>query len=147
MNHITLSRSTHLLNHAYVCRVCVPYAHHIKSCLSTVPENLLNGKMSYRQTSCGLQTARLDVMMIVSLCNLSAILAALLPRCLSKFIAIWTVESRFSWLRDIARYCGKTSYRLVNRGPRCSASPAFPHHCNIWYLSFSLLCTTFCSLA
>ena len=55
--------------------------------------------------------------MIVSLWNLTGTSAALLPRCLSNFRAIEKVQSRISRLRDFTRSCGKTSHRLVNRGP------------------------------
>ena len=77
----------------------------------------LSGKTSYRQISWSLESARLGVIMIESLCNLTSISAALLPRCLSNFRAIGKVQTRISRLRDLARSCGKTSYRLVNRGP------------------------------
>ena len=77
----------------------------------------LSGKTSYRQISWSLETARLGVIMIVSLWNLTGISAALLPRCLLNFRAIGKVKTRISRLRDFTRSCGKTSYRLVNRGP------------------------------
>ena len=77
----------------------------------------LNGKTSYRQISWSLEAARLGVIMIVSLWNLTGISAALLPRCLLNFRAIGKVQTRISRLRDFTRSCGKTSYRLVNRGP------------------------------
>ena len=48
----------------------------------------LSGKTSCRQISWCLKAARLDVMMIVSLWNLTGISVALLPRCLSNFGAI-----------------------------------------------------------
>ena len=76
----------------------------------------LNGKTSYRQISWSLEAARLGVIMIVSLWNLTGISAALLPRCLLNFRAIGKVQTRISRLRDFTRSCGKTSYRLVNRG-------------------------------
>ena len=77
----------------------------------------LSGKTSYHQTSWCLEAARLDVIMIVSLCNLTGISAALLPRCLSNFWAIGKVETWISWLRGFTRSCRKTSVCLVNRGP------------------------------
>ena len=77
----------------------------------------LSGKTSYRQISWSLEAARLGVIMIVSLWNLTGISAALLPRCLLNFRAIGKVQTRISRLRDFTRSCGKTSYRLVNRGP------------------------------
>ena len=48
----------------------------------------LSDKTSYRQISWSLEAARLSVIMIVSLWNLTGISAALLPRCLSNFKAI-----------------------------------------------------------
>ena len=77
----------------------------------------LCGKTSYRQISWSLEAARLGVIMIVSLWNLTGISAALLPRCLLNFRAIGKVKTRISRLRDFTRSCSKTSYRLVNRGP------------------------------
>ena len=77
----------------------------------------LSGKTSYRQISWSLEAARLGVIMIVWLWNLTGISAALLPRCLLNFRAIGKVQTWISRLRDFTRSCGKTSYRLVNRGP------------------------------
>ena len=51
----------------------------------------LSGKTSYRQTSWSLEAARLDVIMVPPLWNLTDISAALLPRCLSNFRAIGKV--------------------------------------------------------
>ena len=42
---------------------------------------------------------------------------ALLPRCLSNFKTIGRVWTWISRLRDFTRSCGKSSVRLVNRGP------------------------------
>ena len=68
-----------------------------------------------------LEAARLDVAMVVSLWNLTGTSAAALPRYLPNFRAIGKVWTRISRLRDFTRSCGKTSYRLVNRGPEvCS---------------------------
>ena len=77
----------------------------------------LSGKTSYRQISWSLEAARLGVMIIAPLRNLTGSSAALLPRGLSNFRAIGKVETRISRLRDFTRPCSKTSYRLVNRGP------------------------------
>ena len=94
----------------------------------------LNGKTSYRQISWSLEAARLGVIMIVSLWNLTGISAALLPRCLLNFRAIGKVQTRISRLRDFTRSCGKTSYRLVNRGPVWK----FGHGREVTSQSFSL---------
>ena len=77
----------------------------------------LSGKTSYRQISWSLEAGRLGVIMIVSRWNLTCISAALLPRCLLNFRAIAKVQTRISRLRGFTRPCGKTAYRLVNRGP------------------------------
>ena len=76
----------------------------------------LSGRTSYRKILWSLETARLGVIMIVSLWNLTSISAALLPRCLSNFTAIANVSTRISQLRDFTRSCSKTTVRLVNRG-------------------------------
>ena len=68
---------------------------------------------SYRQISRSLDTARSNVIMILSLWNLTS---ALLPMCLSNFKAFGKVWTRISRLRDLTRSCGKP-VRLVNRGP------------------------------
>ena len=77
----------------------------------------LSGKTPYHQISWSHGAARLDVILIVSHWNLAGISAALLPMCLSNFRAIRKVLTRISRLRDFTRFCGKTSVRLVNRGP------------------------------
>ena len=62
-----------------------PYKYHN----SPVPGPLFtNAKTSYRQISWSLEAARLAWIMIVSLWNLTGILAALLPGCLSNLGAI-----------------------------------------------------------
>ena len=56
--------------------------------------------------------------MNVSLWHLTDMSPTLLPRrCLSNFRAIEKVYIRISRLRDFTRSSGKTSVRLVNRGP------------------------------
>ena len=50
--------------------------------------NKLSSKRPYRQISWRPKAARLDVLMIISLRNLTGISAALLPRCLSNFRVI-----------------------------------------------------------
>ena len=76
-----------------------------------------SGKTSYRQISRSLEIATLYVIMLASFWNLTSISAVLLPMCLSNVRAIGKVQTRISGLRDFMRSCGKTSYRLVNRGP------------------------------
>ena len=77
----------------------------------------LSGKTSYHQISRSIEAARLDVTMIVSLWNLTGISAALLPRCLSIFIAVGKVYTRISRLRNFTRSCGKTPVRLTKKRP------------------------------
>ena len=73
----------------------------------------LSGRTSYRNTSWSLQVT----IMVVSLWNSTGISTALLLRWLSNFRVIGKVLTRISRLRDFMRSCGKTSYRLVHRGP------------------------------
>ena len=77
----------------------------------------LSGKTSYRQISWSLEATRLNVIIVVSLWNLTGTSAAALPMCLLNFRAIGKVQTRISRLRDFTISCSKTSYRLVNRGP------------------------------
>ena len=71
--------------------------------------------MSYCQISWNLKVGRLIVIIIVSLCNLTGISAAL-PRCPSNFRATGKVWTRISWLQDFTRSCGKMSVHFGNRG-------------------------------
>ena len=84
-----------------------------------IPQGLysLNGKTSYRKISWSLEGARFGFKLFQSLWNLAGTSAALLPRCLSHFRAIRPLQHPISRLRDFTRFGGKTSYRLVNRGP------------------------------
>ena len=77
----------------------------------------LNGKTSYRKISWSLEAVRFRFKLLQSLWNLAGTSAALLPRCLSNFRAIRPLQHPISRLRDFTRFSGKTSYRLVNRGP------------------------------
>ena len=77
----------------------------------------LSGKTSYRKISWSLEAARFGFNLFQSLWNLAGTSAALLPRCLSNFRAIRPLQHPISWLRDFTRFGGKTSSRLVNRGP------------------------------
>ena len=78
---------------------------------------LLSGRASYRKISWSLEAARLNVILIVSLWNLTGSSAAALPSCLSNFRAIEKALTWISRLQHFAKSCGKTSARLVNRGP------------------------------
>ena len=77
----------------------------------------LNGKASYRKISWSLEAARFGFKLFQSLWNLAGTSAALLPRWLPNFSAIRPLQHPISRLRDFTRFGGKTSYRLVNRGP------------------------------
>ena len=77
----------------------------------------LSGKTSYRKISWSLEAARFGFKLFQSLWNLAGTSAALLPSCLSNFRAIRPLQHPISRLRDFTRFGGKTSYRLVNRGP------------------------------
>ena len=46
----------------------------------------------------------------------------LLPKCLSNFKAIRQFKVPISWLRDFRRSYGKTSFRIMRRGPDLEAS-------------------------
>ena len=78
---------------------------------------LLSGRTSYRKISWSLEAARFGIKLFQSLWNLAGTSAALLPRCLSNFRAMRPLQHPISRLRDFTRFGGKTSYRLVNRGP------------------------------
>ena len=82
----------------------------------------LSGKTSYRKISWSLEAARFEFKLFQSLWNLAGTSAALLPRCLSNFRAILPLQHPISRLRDFTRFGGKTSYRLVNRGPGAEAT-------------------------
>ena len=82
----------------------------------------LRGEMSYRQISCSLEAARLDVMMVASLWNLPDISSALQSRRLSNFRAIGKFWTRIARLRGFTRFWNFASLRLVKRGP------GFEHH-------------------
>ena len=75
----------------------------------------LCAKTSYRQISCSFGAARSDVIMIVTLWNLTGISTALLPRYLSKFRAIGKVYTRSSRLRGFTTSCGKTFYCISTK--------------------------------
>ena len=84
-----------------------------------LPQGLysLSGKTSYHKISWSLEAARFGFKLFQSLWNLAGTSAAQLPRCLSNFRAIQPLQHPISRLRDFTRFGGKTSYRLVNRGP------------------------------
>ena len=121
----------HRLYDSLVCHTMPFYIHSILDLYS------LSGKTSYRQISWSLEAARLDVAMVISLWNLTATSAAVLPRYLPNFRAIGRVSTRISRLRDFARSCGKASYGLVNRGPDLSTYFALRLCCGLVPCNFT----------
>ena len=77
----------------------------------------LSRKTSYRKISWSLEVARFGFRLFQLLWNLTGTSAATLPRCLLNFSAKRSLWHSISPLRDFTRFGGKTSYRLVNRGP------------------------------
>ena len=77
----------------------------------------LSGKTSHRKISWSLEAASFGFKLFQSPWNLAGTSAALLPRCLSNFRAIRPLQHPISRLRDFTRFGGRTSYRLVKRGP------------------------------
>ena len=77
----------------------------------------LTGKTFYRKISWSIEAARWDVIMFISIWNLTGTWTALVSGCLSNFRSIGKVLTRISRLRDFTRSCGKTSVHLVNRSP------------------------------
>ena len=98
-----------------------------------------SGNTSYRQISWSLKAARLGIIMIVTLWNLTGISAALLPRGLSNFRAIGKVETQISRPRDFTRSCGKMSYRLMNISPEVTRMKRLKGHDNTLMSNSSLL--------
>ena len=77
----------------------------------------LSGRTSYHKISWSLEAARLGFRRFQSFWNLTGTSTALLPRCLSNLREIRSLYHPISRLRDFTRFGGKTSCRLVNRGP------------------------------
>ena len=71
----------------------------------------LRWRTSHRTISWNLDTVRLNLMIIVSLCNRTGVSATLLPRCLSNCRAIAKVFTRILRFQNFTTFCGKT--RLV----------------------------------
>ena len=77
----------------------------------------LSGRTPYRKFSWSFEAARFGIRLFPSLWNLTGTSIGALPRCLSNFRAIQSVLQPISRLRDFARFGGKTSHYLLNRGP------------------------------
>ena len=77
----------------------------------------LSERASYRKLSRSLKAARFGFRLFQSLWNLTGTSAAPLRRCLSNFRTTQLLLPPISWLWDFTKFDGKTSYRLVNRGP------------------------------
>ena len=80
----------------------------------------LSGRTSYRKISRSLEATRFEFKLPQSLWNLTATQEALLPRGLSNFRAIRSLQHQISRLRVFTRSDGKTSAGLVKKGPDVS---------------------------
>ena len=109
---IKITRSSYLNNgNLYTVRTASVYWD------TPLGRHSLSGKTSYRKISWSLEAARFGFKLFQLLWNLAGTSAAVPPRCLSNFRAIRLLQHPISQLRDFTRFGGKTSYRLVNRGP------------------------------
>ena len=79
----------------------------------------ISEKTSFRKISSSLEAARFVFRIVRSPWNLTGTSesAAVLPMCLSNFRAIRQFKVPISWLRDFPRSYGKTSFRILRRGP------------------------------
>ena len=104
----------------------------------------LSGKTSHRKISWGLKAARFGFKLFQSLWNSAGTSAALPPRCLSNFRAIRPLQHPISRLRDFTRFGGKTSYRLVNRGPEVSPTINTQQSCllKLWIKMYDVMSKT-----
>ena len=99
------------------------------------PYSLINCKTSYRKIAWSLDVTGFGFRLYQSLRNFNGTSRAALPRCLSNWRAIRSLLHPISRLRDFTRSGGKTSHRLVNRGPDrgsmimnlCKASISIQH--------------------
>ena len=80
-------------------------------CCSVPDERASNRKIRW-----SLEAARFGLMPFPVVLNLTDTSVAPLPRCLSIFRAMRSLQYPISWVRDFVRFGGKTSYRLLNRG-------------------------------
>ena len=69
---------------------------------------------SYRKISGSTETARNELRLFRSLCILTGTSVAALPRCLSHFRAIRSLEHPIARLQHFTRFDGKMTYGLVN---------------------------------
>ena len=93
-----------------------------------------SGRTSYRKISRSLEAARFGFKLFQVLWNWTGTSTTVLPRCLSNFRAMRSLKHPISRLRDFARLGGKTSYRLVNRGPVFLAMSVW----QLWLPNFKL---------
>ena len=77
----------------------------------------LGGSASYCKISWSLEVTRFGFRLYQSLWNLTAISAAILPRCLSNFRALRPLLHPTLHLQVFTRFGDKTSCRLVTTGP------------------------------
>ena len=86
----------------------------------------ISEKTSYSKIFQSLEAARFVFKIVRSLWNLTGTSAALLPRRLSNFKAMWKFKLPISRLRDFTRSYDKTSYRILKRDHVVSMS--WLHH-------------------
>ena len=77
----------------------------------------ISEKTSFRKISSSLEAARFVFRIVLSFWNLTGTSAAVLPMCMSNFKTIRQFKVPISWLRDLTRSYGKTSFRILRRDP------------------------------
>ena len=100
----------------YLCEKKWVYYPHLPGLYS------LSGRTSYRKISWSVEAARFMFRLLQSLLNLTGISAAALPN----VRAIESLQHPISRLRDITRFDGKASSRLVNKGLGCIMCWSYP---------------------
>ena len=100
-----------LLIAVHICRQDYADSENVRSCLYS-----RNTRTSYREIIRSDEATRFEFRLFQSLWNLTGNSTAALLRCPSNFRVMqwWYIQSHTS--RDLARYRGKMSYCLVNRG-------------------------------
>ena len=88
----------------------------------------ISEKTSFRKISWSLEAARFVFGIVRSLWNLTGTSAAVLPMGLSNFKAIRLFKVPIPWLRHFTRSYGKTSFRILRRGPDNVTVMSYEHH-------------------
>ena len=94
----------------YVCPIFTNDVQRLHNMTGYLGLYSLSGETSYLKISWSHEAARFGFILFQSLCNLTGASAASLPRCLPNTVIITSYLAA-------SRFGGKTSYRLVNRGP------------------------------